>query len=78
MKKENEERNARDRPQLHSTPGPTQKNLAPPKPPARRSVKGTRSQTINNNVTGYSNIHRLKMKKEYNNGDPHFKLNNIV
>ena len=62
IKKENEERNIKSRPD-YSTPGPNKKALAPPIPPARKSTKGHRSQTLSNNVTGYSNIHRLKMQK---------------
>ena len=44
-------------------------------------MKGSRSQTLSN-VTGYSNIHRLKMKKDLGDEpkytDPRLKLNSIV
>lgn len=65
-----------DRPQVKTTQ-PTRKQLNPPIPPKKISnnVNKPPAEPV---ITGYANIHKLKLLGKQGQADSKMKLNNIV
>ena len=75
---EREKRNLIDRPQVYTQPekkSSVNKKLPPPIPPAKRSMPARQPEPV---ITGYANIHRMKIGKQLGGNDSRLKLNQVV
>jgi len=66
-----------DRAQIKTTQ-PTRKQLIPPIPPPRKPTNNINRQPAEPVVTGYANIHRLKVLGKQGQADSKMRLNSVV